>query len=297
MLYELHVGTFTPEGTFEAAIPHLRGLRELGVTAIELMPVAEFPGRHGWGYDGVYISAAHSAYGGPLGLQRLVDAAHAEGLAVILDVVHNHLGASGVKAMEAFGPYLTDKHSTPWGKAINLDDARSDPVREWICQSAEHWIRDFHVDGLRLDAVHALRDSNPEHIVAAIARRVHAANPRALVIAESGLNDPKVDAAGRLGLRRRLGRRLPPRAARRADRRDRRLVRGVRRHRHAGQGVPPPARARRDVLELPRAPLRRARGRRRARALRRLLLQPRPGRQPRVRRPARPPRRGRSPRC
>ena len=104
------------EGTFEAAIPHLRGLRELGVTAIELMPVAEFPGRHGWGYDGVYISAAHSAYGGPLGLQRLVDAAHAEGLAVILDVVHNHIGASGVKALEAFGPYLTDKHSTPWGR-------------------------------------------------------------------------------------------------------------------------------------------------------------------------------------
>ena len=111
---------------------------------------------------------------------------------MILDVVHNHIGASGVKAMEAFGPYLTDKHATPWGKAINLDDARSDPVREWICQSAEGWVRDFHVDGLRLDAIHALRDSNPEHIVAALARRVHAVDPRALVIAESGLNDPKV---------------------------------------------------------------------------------------------------------
>jgi maltooligosyltrehalose trehalohydrolase len=192
VLYELHVGTFSQEGTFEAAIPHLRPLRELGITAIELMPVAEFPGRHGWGYDGVYLNAAHSAYGGPLALQRLVDAAHAEGLAVILDVVYNHLGASGVEAMEAFGPYLTDKHSTPWGRAINLDDARSDPVREWISQSAERWIRDFHVDGLRLDAIHALRDSNPEHIVAVIARRAHAANPRALVIAESGLNDPNV---------------------------------------------------------------------------------------------------------
>jgi maltooligosyltrehalose trehalohydrolase len=192
VVYELHVGTFTRTGTFEAAIEYLRPLRELGVTAIELMPVGEFPGRHGWGYDGVYISAAHSAYGGPLGLQRLVDAAHAEGLAVILDVVYNHIGASGVKAMEAFGPYLTDKHSTPWGDAINLDDARSDPVREWILQSAEGWIRDFHVDGLRLDAIHALRDSNPEHIVAAIARRVRAVNPSALVIAESGLNDPKV---------------------------------------------------------------------------------------------------------
>ena len=107
-------------------------MRELGITTIELMPVGEFPGRHGWGYDGVYLSAAHSAYGGPLGLQRLVDAAHAEGLAVVLDVVHNHLGASGVQAMEAFGPYLTDKYATPWGKAVNLDDERSDPVREWI---------------------------------------------------------------------------------------------------------------------------------------------------------------------
>jgi maltooligosyltrehalose trehalohydrolase len=192
VLYELHTGTFTPEGTFEAAIPRLRELRALGVTAIELMPIAEFPGRRGWGYDGVYLSAAHSAYGGPLGLQRLVDAAHAEGLAVILDVVYNHIGASGVKAMEAFGPYLTDKYRTPWGEAVNLDDAQSDPVREWILQSAERWIRDFHVDGLRLDAVHALIDSNPEHIVAAIARRVHAAGPRTLVIAESGLNDPKV---------------------------------------------------------------------------------------------------------
>ena len=164
----------------------------LGVTAIEVMPVAEFPGRHGWGYDGVYLSAAHSAYGGPLGFQRLVDAAHAEGLAVVLDVVYNHLGASGVQAMEAFGPYFTGKHATPWGMAVNLDDAASDPVREWILQSAEQWVRDFHVDGLRLDAIHALADTNPEHIVAAIARRVHTVNPRALVIAESGLNDPKV---------------------------------------------------------------------------------------------------------
>jgi maltooligosyltrehalose trehalohydrolase len=192
VLYELHVGTFTPEGTFEAVIPYLRGLAELGVTTLELMPVAEFPGAHGWGYDGVYISAAHSAYGGPHGLARLVDAAHAEGLGVVLDVVYNHLGASGVKAVEAFGPYLTDNYVTPWGLAVNLDDEQSDPVREWILQSAEGWIRDFHIDGVRLDAIHALFDSNPEHIVAAISRRVHAAGPRALVIAESGLNDPRV---------------------------------------------------------------------------------------------------------
>jgi len=192
VLYELHVGTFTPEGTFEAAIPHLRGLRELGVTTIELMPVAAFPGRHGWGYDGVYLSAAHDPYGGPLGLQRLVDAAHAEGLAVVLDVVYNHVGASGVQGLEAFGPYFTTHYETPWGRAMNYDDADSDAVREWVLQSAEQWIRDFHLDGLRLDAIHSIIDSNPEHLVAAIARRVHRANPRAVVIAESGMNDPKV---------------------------------------------------------------------------------------------------------
>jgi maltooligosyltrehalose trehalohydrolase len=192
VLYELHVGTFTPEGSFTAVIPKLPALRELGVTAIELLPVAEFPGRHGWGYDGVYISAAHSAYGGPLALQRLVDAAHAHGIAVVLDVVYNHLGASGVEAMEAFGPYFTDAYATFWGKAVNYDDEDSDPVREWVLQSAEGWIRDFHLDGLRLDAIHAIYDSNPEHLVAAVARRVHAASPRALVVAESGLNDPKV---------------------------------------------------------------------------------------------------------
>src|SRR4051794_2396231 len=192
IIYELHVGTFTSEGTFEAAIPYLRGLRELGVTAIELMPVAAFPGVHGWGYDGVYISAAHDPYGGPHGLQKLVDAAHAEGLAVLLDVVYNHVGASGTQGLEAFGPYFTSHYETPWGRAMNYDDAESDPVREWVLQSAEQWIRDFHLDGLRLDAIHAIMDSNPEHLVAAIARRVHEADPRAVVIAESGMNDPKV---------------------------------------------------------------------------------------------------------
>ena len=192
VLYELHVGTFSREGTFDGAIPHLRELAEIGITAIELMPVAEFPGARGWGYDGVYLSAAHSAYGGPEGLARLVDAAHAEGLSVVLDVVYNHLGASGVKAMEAFGHYFTDKYETPWGRAINFDDEHSDPVREWVLQSAEGWARDFHVDGLRLDALNAILDSNPEHLVAAVARRVHAVRPGALVIAESGLNDPRV---------------------------------------------------------------------------------------------------------
>jgi maltooligosyltrehalose trehalohydrolase len=188
VLYELHVGTFTAEGTFEAVIPQLESLRELGVTAIELMPVAEFPGRHGWGYDGVYLSAAQSSYGGPLGLQRLVDAAHHAGLAVLLDVVYNHVGASGTQALTAYGPYFTSHYETPWGDAINFDDADSGAVREWVLQSAEQWVRDFHLDGLRLDAIHAIKDGSPEHLVAAVARRTEPA----FVIAESGLNDPRV---------------------------------------------------------------------------------------------------------
>lgn len=192
VLYELHVGTFTPEGTFDAATGRLGRLAELGVTAVELMPVADFPGMRGWGYDGVYPSAAHRAYGGPDGLARFVDAAHGHGLGVILDVVYNHVGASGNRALSAFGPYFTDTCSTSWGEAINTDGEGSDAVREWIAQSAEWWVRYLHVDGLRLDAVHAIFDQRPEHLVAEVARRVHAARPGALVIAESGLNDPKV---------------------------------------------------------------------------------------------------------
>ncbi len=192
VIYELHVGTFSADGTFDAAIAHLPELVQVGVSAIEIMPIAEFPGARGWGYDGVYISAAQSSYGGPEGLARLVSAAHEAGLAVFLDVVYNHLGASGARAMEAFGPYFTEKYETPWGKAINYDDADCDPVRELVCQSAEGWVRDFGIDGLRLDAIHAIFDSSAEHIVAAVARRVHAINPRAHVIVESGLNDPIV---------------------------------------------------------------------------------------------------------
>jgi maltooligosyltrehalose trehalohydrolase len=192
VVYELHIGTFTPEGTFAAAAGELPGLAQLGITAIEIMPVAEFPGHHGWGYDGVYISAAQSSYGGPHELAALVEAAHEAGLAVILDVVYNHVGASGTPALEAFGPYFTAKYETPWGRAMNYDDADCDPVREWVIQSAEGWVRDFGIDGLRLDAIWAIFDSNPEHIVAAVARRVHQVNPSALVIAESGLNDPRV---------------------------------------------------------------------------------------------------------
>jgi maltooligosyltrehalose trehalohydrolase len=199
VVYELHVGTFTEEGTFDAVIEHLAGLRELGVTAIEMMPVADFPGRRGWGYDGVYVWAAHEAYGGPDGLQRLVDAAHREGLAVIVDVVLNHVGASGEKPLRAFGDYFTDRYSTFWGEAMNYDDAWSGPVREWACQAAEAFVRDLHVDGLRLDAVHTIFDQSTEHLVAAVVRRVHAERWSALVIAESGLNDPKVVRAAEHG--------------------------------------------------------------------------------------------------
>ena len=192
VIYELHIGAFSPEGTFAGAIPYLAELAELGVGAIEIMPVAEFPGARGWGYDGVYLSAAQSSYGGPHGLLELISAAHALGLAVLLDVVYNHVGASGVQALEAYGPYFTHKYETPWGRAINYDDADCDPVREWVLQSAEGWVRDFGIDGLRLDAIHAIFDSSAEHIVEAVARRVHAVRQDALVIAESGLNDPRV---------------------------------------------------------------------------------------------------------
>jgi maltooligosyltrehalose trehalohydrolase len=192
VVYELHIGAFSEAGTFDGAVPYLDELAALGINAIEIMPVGQFPGERGWGYDGVYISAAQSSYGGPEGLRRLVAAAHRAGLAVILDVVYNHVGASGEAALDAFGPYFSARYATPWGRALNYDDAGCDPVREWVCQSAEGWIRDFGIDGLRLDAIHAIVDTSAEHIVAAVARRVHAVNPRAYVIAESGLNDPIV---------------------------------------------------------------------------------------------------------
>jgi maltooligosyltrehalose trehalohydrolase len=186
VLYELHVGTFSPEGTFDGVLPRLAALRELGVTAIELMPVATFPGTRGWGYDGLYTSAPHPAYGGPAGLARLVDAAHREGLGVILDVVYNHVGP-GNEALTAFAPYFTDRlGETPWGDALDYGRAG---VREWAIQNAELWVRDYRIDGLRLDAVHAVRDDSPRHVLAELAERVRAANPAALVISEMGKAD------------------------------------------------------------------------------------------------------------
>jgi len=187
VLYELHVGTFSEEGTFDGVIPRLRGLRELGVTAIELMPVATFPGERGWGYDGLYLYAPHPAYGGPEGLARLVDAAHAGGLAVILDVVYNHVGP-GNEALTAFAPYFSSKHRTFWGDAI---DYTQPWVREWAIQNAEQWVRDYHVDGLRLDAVHAIFDDTARHICAELAERVREANPEALVISEMEIGNWK----------------------------------------------------------------------------------------------------------
>jgi maltooligosyltrehalose trehalohydrolase len=186
VLYELHVGTFSPEGTFDGVVPRLAGLRELGVTAIELMPVATFPGNRGWGYDGLYPFAPHPVYGGPDGLARLVDAAHREGLGVVLDVVYNHIGP-GNEALRAFGPYFTDRFGeTPWGEALDFSQVG---VREWAIQNAELWVRDYGIDGLRLDAVHAVQDDSDRHVLAELADRVHAAQPGALVISEMGPPD------------------------------------------------------------------------------------------------------------
>ena len=203
VIYELHVGTFTREGTFAAAIGRLEQLRDLGVTAIELMPVGQFPGNRGWGYDGTYWFAVQHSYGGPTELQRFVDACHYLGLAVILDVVYNHFGPEGNYIAE-FGPYFSDKHHTPWGNGIDFDEELSRPVRDFVLDNTRHWMRNFHIDGFRLDAIHAINDDSPTHILAEIKR---VANEEAeqsgrlvLVIAESNLNDVKLlDSEGNGG--------------------------------------------------------------------------------------------------
>ncbi|MGH7318946.1 MAG: malto-oligosyltrehalose trehalohydrolase [Candidatus Rokuibacteriota bacterium] len=205
-LYELHVGTFTPEGTFEAVVPRLPYLRDLGITAIELMPVAEFPGARNWGYDGVHLFAPQSTYGGPLGLMRLVDAAHRLGLAVLLDVVYNHVGPEG-NYLRAFGPYFRADRRTPWGDAMNYDGDGSSAVRRHVLGNAGSWIRDYHLDGLRLDAVHAITDESRVHILAELAEAV-ATEARALdrvvhVIAEANRNERRIvlpRSQGGLGL-------------------------------------------------------------------------------------------------
>jgi maltooligosyltrehalose trehalohydrolase len=195
VLYEIHVGTFSPEGTFDGAIAKLDALVELGITHVELMPVHSFPGTHGWGYDGVGLFAPHEPYGGPDGLKRLVDAAHWKGLAVLLDVVYNHLGPSG-NVLPRFGPYLTDRHRTPWGDALNLDGPDSGEVRRFLCDNAVQWLRDYHVDGLRLDAIHAMFDDSPMHLLVELREEVDALaaaiGRHKVLIAESDLNDPIV---------------------------------------------------------------------------------------------------------
>ena len=195
VIYELHVGTFTPDGTFDAAIARLPELKALGITAIELMPVAEFPGARNWGYDGVALYAPHSAYGGPEGLRRLVDAAHGAGLAVVLDVVYNHVGPEG-NYLPLYGPYFTEVYKTPWGPAVNYDGADSPEVRRFVIENALHWVTEYHVDALRLDAIHGIYDFGAKHVLQELVERVHAQasalGRRVTVIAESDLNDPKV---------------------------------------------------------------------------------------------------------
>ncbi|WP_411088616.1 malto-oligosyltrehalose trehalohydrolase [Streptomyces sp. 061-3] len=206
VLYELHIGTYTEEGTFDAAAARLPHLAELGITHVSLMPVCPFPGTHGWGYEGVSLWAVHEPYGGPEGLKRFVDTAHGLGLAVVLDVVHNHLGPSG-NYLPAFGPYFTETHHTPWGAAVNLDAAGSDEVRAYLLGSALGWLRDYRLDGLRLDAVHALADTRALTFLEELSTAVDAlaaelGRPLTL-IAESDLCDPRTTtprAEGGIGL-------------------------------------------------------------------------------------------------
>ncbi len=202
VLYELHVGTFTPEGTFDAIIPHLSELKDLGVTAIELMPVAQFPGSRNWGYDGVLAFAVQNTYGGPLGLKRLVNTCHRIGLAVVLDVVYNHLGPEG-NYLADFGPYFTDRYKTAWGRALNFDGPESDHVRRYFITNALYWIEEFHFDALRLDAVHAILDHSPYTFLEQLADEVHEAaktlDRRVFLIPESAANESRLIRSRELG--------------------------------------------------------------------------------------------------
>ncbi|MBY0229352.1 MAG: malto-oligosyltrehalose trehalohydrolase [Gemmataceae bacterium] len=192
VVYELHVGAFTHEGTFDAAVRELPRLRDLGVTAVEVMPVAAFPGSRNWGYDGVFPFAVQETYGGPLGFKRFIDAAHRLGLGVLLDVVYNHLGPEG-NYFRDFGPYFTQTARTPWGDPFNLDGPGSDAVREYFLHNARQWQEEYHLDGLRLDAVPFIKDGSPEHLLAEIARTTRARGGRPfLLVGESDLNDARI---------------------------------------------------------------------------------------------------------
>jgi maltooligosyltrehalose trehalohydrolase len=202
IIYELHVGTFTPEGTFDAAINRLDDLADLGITAVEIMPLAQFPGSRNWGYDGVYPFAVQNSYGGPAGLKRFVNACHQRGLAAVLDVVYNHFGPEG-NYLPYFGHYFTEQYKTPWGPALNFDDKHSDEVRYFFIANALEWINDFHFDALRLDAVHAILDNSAFNFLEELAEAVHAEgtllNRRVYAIAESALNDTRVIRRPELG--------------------------------------------------------------------------------------------------
>jgi maltooligosyltrehalose trehalohydrolase len=202
LLYEIHVGAFTPEGTLDAIVERLDALRDLGVTAIELMPLAQFPGTRNWGYDGVHPFAVQASYGGPLALKRLVDACHRRGLAVALDVVYNHLGPEG-NYLSEFGPYFTDRYRTPWGEAINFDGPWSDEVRRYFIDNALAWITDFHIDALRLDAVHAIVDPSArpflEELGTRVDERAGQLGRRVQVFAESDRNDARLVRASECG--------------------------------------------------------------------------------------------------
>lgn len=202
VFYEIHTGAFTPEGTFDAIIPRLPALKLLGITMIELMPVAQFPGHRNWGYDGVYPYAVQNSYGGPDSLKRLVDACHREGLGVALDVVYNHLGPEG-NYLRDFGPYFTDRYKTPWGQALNFDGPESDEVRRFFVENALYWISEFHIDALRLDAVHAIVDTSAipfvEELALEVHRRANELGRIVHVIAESDLNDAHIVQPRELG--------------------------------------------------------------------------------------------------
>lgn len=202
VVYELHVGTFSPAGTFEGAIERLPDLAELGITAIELMPLVQFPGSRNWGYDGVDLFAVQDSYGGPEGLRRFVDACHTRGIAVLLDVVYNHFGPEG-NYLRDFGPYFTDAYHTPWGEALNFSGAHSDAVRHFFFENARVWLEEYHVDGFRLDAVHAIVDPSARPFLAELAQEVHRVatrlDRRVHVIAESDRNDPRFARSTELG--------------------------------------------------------------------------------------------------
>jgi maltooligosyltrehalose trehalohydrolase len=195
VISEVHIGSFTPEGSFDAVIGRLGDLRQVGISAVEIMPVAQFPGTRNWGYDGVFPFAVQHSYGGAVGLQRLVDACHQRGMAVILDVVYNHLGPEG-NVLAAFGPYFTDRYRTPWGPAVNLDGRHSDHVRSYFLQNAAQWLEDFHLDGLRLDAVHEFIDRTATPFLVDLSRAVEDTAERSrrprFLIAESADNDPRL---------------------------------------------------------------------------------------------------------